>query len=69
LIAVSSVKDFFEDRARQRSDQDENMRLTQVYQSDGAFRTTQWSSIKVGDILKIKKNEFLPSDLALVQTS
>ena len=40
VMAVSSVKDFFEDRVRQRSDQEENKRLIQVYEQDGNLRTT-----------------------------
>jgi magnesium-transporting ATPase (P-type) len=68
-MAVSSVKDFFEDRVRQRSDQEENKRLIQVYELDGTLRTTQWRHIKVGDVIRIKKNEYLPVDLALLQTS
>jgi len=40
VIAVSSVKDFFEDKVRQRSDDEENKRLAKVYNLDGTWRTT-----------------------------
>jgi len=43
--------------------------LTQIYELDGTVRTTQWRHIKVGDVVKIKKNEYLPVDLALIKTS
>jgi hypothetical protein len=35
VILVSMVKDFFEDRVRQKSDAEENNKMTDVLQSDG----------------------------------
>lgn len=36
---------------------------------DGKFETDIWANIKVGEIIKIMKNEVVPSDILIIQSS
>ena len=69
VMAVSGVKDFFEDRVRQKSDAEENDRPTEVLQDDGNFATKKWRDVKVGDVIMVRENEFLPVDIIILRTS
>jgi P-type E1-E2 ATPase len=35
----------------------------------GKFETEIWANVKVGDIIKITKNEVVPSDILIIQSS
>lgn len=68
VIAVSMVKDFFEDRDRRKSDAEENNSVTHCWR-EGSWVDIKWSDVKVGDILQIRENEFFPADLTILRTS
>lgn len=55
-MTVSAVKDFFEDRVRQKSDAEENDRPTNILQQNGEFEIKKWSDVKVGDIIMVREN-------------
>ncbi|MBA0548084.1 hypothetical protein Golob_019203 [Gossypium lobatum] len=40
-----------------------------MHQSDGIFEPTKWMDLKVGDIVKVEKDEFFPADLILLSSS
>ena len=69
VMAVSGVKDFFEDRVRQKSDAEENDRNTSVLQDDGTYVAKKWRDVKVGDVIMVVENEYLPVDLVILRTS
>lgn len=46
-----------------------NNRKVQVHGGEGIFRQTEWKSLRVGDIIKVEKDEFFPSDLILLSSS
>jgi hypothetical protein len=49
---VSMIKDFFEDRTRQKSDAEENNNIAHVLSKDGlSFVDTKWINVKVGDVI------------------
>jgi len=68
ILIVSGIKDLFEDLKRKRSDNDENNRETVVLEN-GEFKKTTWENLKVGNIVKIKENEFFPADMLLLTSS
>lgn len=46
-----------------------NNRKVKVHQGGGVFRQTEWKNLKVGDIVKVEKDEFFPADLVLLSSS
>ncbi|MBA0794516.1 hypothetical protein Gohar_018839, partial [Gossypium harknessii] len=46
-----------------------NNRKVKVHQGDGGFEHTKWMDLKVGDIVKVEKDEFFPADLILLSSS
>ena len=68
VVLVSMVKDWIEDSKRSKSDREENTSKTLVYRN-GAFVAEKWSKIWTGEIVKVCRDEFLPADLLLINTS
>lgn len=69
VILVSMVKDFIEDRKRQKSDDQENNSKVLILQQSGQFEVKRWRDLKVGDIVKVNRNGFFPADLVLINSS
>ena len=70
VILVNSIKDFYEDWKRKKSDDEENNRKVEVYDLDKKnFVIKKWKNIIVGNIVKIKKNEYFPADCVLISSS
>eukprot|EP01022_Parablepharisma_sp_SALTPOND_P011832 TRINITY_DN1507_c0_g1_i1.p1 TRINITY_DN1507_c0_g1~~TRINITY_DN1507_c0_g1_i1.p1 ORF type:complete len:1220 (+),score=110.17 TRINITY_DN1507_c0_g1_i1:124-3783(+) len=69
VILVSMIKDFIEDRKRQKSDKVENNSKVLILQSSGEFETKRWADIRVGDIVKIRRDTPFPADLVLLNSS
>ena len=70
VILVNSIKDFYEDWKRKKSDDDENNRKVEVYDLDKKeFIIKKWKDIFVGNIVKIKKNDYFPADCVLISSS
>jgi phospholipid-transporting ATPase len=54
VIAVSMIKDIFEDYKRHSSDKQENFKQVEVYdQITKTFKMQHWRSLKVGMIIKV----------------
>jgi phospholipid-transporting ATPase len=68
VLTVSAVKDLLEDIKRSKSDKEENMRMTQK-RVNGNLAKVHWRDLKVGDLVKIVKNEYFPSDLLILSSS
>ena len=45
-----------------------NNRKVKVFQ-DGAFQRTKWTKLRVGDVVKVEKDDFFPADLILLSSS
>jgi len=70
IVMVSMIKDLFEDSKRHKSDKQENFKKTLVYdKAKGNYVECNWQDIRVGDLIKIKCDEYLPADILAVQTS
>ena len=70
VVIVNSVKDFYEDWKRKKSDDEENNRIVEVYDLDKEkFVTKKWKDIFVGNIIKVKKGEYFPADCVLISST
>lgn len=71
IVIATAVKDIFEDLKRHKSDSEENNTKTALYdkKSNSWIEDAKWQNLKVGDIIKIKRNEFIPADVMIIYTS
>ena len=46
-----------------------NNRKVKVHRGEGIFGYSKWKDLKVGDIVKVEKDEFFPADLILLSSS
>ncbi|KAM8962280.1 LOW QUALITY PROTEIN: phospholipid-transporting ATPase IC [Pelodytes ibericus] len=68
VLGITAIKDLVDDIARHKMDNEINNRPSEVI-SDGRFKKTKWKDIRVGDIIRINKNEFIPADVLLLSSS
>ena len=70
IVLISMCKDAYEDYKRHKADTQENQKLVKVYNAkENAFVDTQWQSLKVGQVIKLFENEYLPADILSVHSS
>ncbi|TYJ05760.1 hypothetical protein E1A91_A12G186000v1 [Gossypium mustelinum] len=69
VIGATMIKEGVEDWRRQQQDIEVNNRKVKVHQGDGNFHHTEWKNLRVGDIVKVEKDEFFPTDLILLASS
>ncbi|KAK8604466.1 hypothetical protein V6N13_099408 [Hibiscus sabdariffa] len=69
VIGVSMIKEGVEDYRRKQQDDEVNNRKTKVHRGDGMFDHTEWKNLRVGDVVKVEKDEFFPTDLLLLASS
>ncbi|XP_057674978.1 phospholipid-transporting ATPase IC [Corythoichthys intestinalis] len=68
VLGVTAIKDLVDDLARHRMDKAINNRKCEVL-LDGRFQESKWRHIQVGDVVRLKKNDFIPADLLLLSSS
>uniref|UniRef100_A0A8C4UBR9 Phospholipid-transporting ATPase n=1 Tax=Falco tinnunculus TaxID=100819 RepID=A0A8C4UBR9_FALTI len=68
VLGITAVKDLVDDIAHHRMDNEVNNRKCEVIR-EGRFKNTKWKDIKVGDIIRLKKNTFVPADILLLSSS
>lgn len=66
---ITIVKETFDDYQRKRKDRDINRTKYEKLKPDGSFNDTSSAKLKVGDIIKVKKDERVPADLILLTTT
>ncbi|KAK4773904.1 hypothetical protein SAY87_028923 [Trapa incisa] len=69
VIGAAMVKEGIEDWQRKQQDVEVNYRKVEVHRNGGVFNHTEWKNLKVGDIVKVCKDEFFPADLLLLSSS
>lgn len=69
VIGATMGKEVLEDWRRKKQDIEVNNRKVKVHCGDGAFDYTKWRDLKVGDVVKVGKDEFFPADLILLSSS
>ncbi|KVH97516.1 Cation-transporting P-type ATPase [Cynara cardunculus var. scolymus] len=50
-------------------DHEVNNRKVKVHRGGGVFESSQWKKLRVGDVVKVEKDEFFPADLLLISSS
>ncbi|KAA8532783.1 hypothetical protein F0562_032816 [Nyssa sinensis] len=68
VIGATMVKEGIEDWRRKLQDIEVNNRKVKVHRGNGVFDYTEWKLLKVGDIVKVEKDEFFPADLLLLSS-
>ncbi|XP_015275141.1 PREDICTED: probable phospholipid-transporting ATPase VA [Gekko japonicus] len=70
ILAVTAVKDLWEDYSRYRSDHEINHMECLVYcRSEKKYTTRFWKEIQVGDFVQLRCNEIIPADILLLSSS
>ena len=76
FVSISMAKEGFDDYRRHRLDKKENRRETLII-GPGAplvagalnWQTVEWRYLRVGDIIKVKRDEPVPADIVLLSSS
>ena len=67
VLFFTMLKEGYEDYQRYKSDKELNYRASQrLNQESKQFEFCQWADIRVGDFVRIEKDEEIPADLLLV---
>ncbi|XP_058091631.1 probable phospholipid-transporting ATPase 8 isoform X2 [Magnolia sinica] len=69
VIGATMAKEAVEDWRRKKQDIEVNNRKTKVYGKDHTFHETTWKELRVGDLVRVDKDEFFPADLLLLSSS
>ncbi|XP_066103664.1 phospholipid-transporting ATPase IC isoform X2 [Saccopteryx bilineata] len=68
VLGVTAIKDLVDDVARHKMDNEINNRTCEVIK-DGRFKIAKWKEIQVGDVIRLKRNDFIPADILLLSSS
>ncbi|KAJ7928501.1 aminophospholipid-transporting P-type ATPase [Mycena leptocephala] len=69
VLLASAWKEFQEDLKRHQSDAELNARLTKVLTPESTFVDRKWKDIRVGDVVRLESDDFIPADMILVSSS
>ncbi|CAK9151263.1 unnamed protein product [Ilex paraguariensis] len=69
VLGATMVKEGIEDWQRKLQDIEVNSRKVKVHCGNGVFDNSEWRNLRVGDIVKVEKDEFFPADLLLLSSS
>ncbi|RLM62239.1 putative phospholipid-transporting ATPase 8 [Panicum miliaceum] len=69
VVSAAMAKEAVEDWRRKQQDIEVNNRKVEVYDGTQSFHETEWKKLRVGDIVKVKKDEFFPADLLFLSSS
>ncbi|KAI4350690.1 hypothetical protein L6164_005120 [Bauhinia variegata] len=69
VIGATMAKEAVEDWRRRKQDIESNNRKVKVYSKNYAFVETRWKKLRVGDLIKVSKDEYFPADLLLLSSS
>ncbi|XVF16401.1 hypothetical protein REPUB_Repub10bG0028100 [Reevesia pubescens] len=69
VIGATMAKEGVEDWKRRLQDIEANNRKVEVYdKNSSSFRGTKWKNLRVGDLVKVRKDEYFPADLLLLSS-
>ncbi|KDP36448.1 hypothetical protein JCGZ_08578 [Jatropha curcas] len=69
VVGISMLKEAVEDWYRFLQDLHVNNRTVKAHSGNGKFVDRLWKELSVGDIVKVNKNQYFPSDLLLLSSS
>uniref|UniRef100_A0A2K5EZV5 Phospholipid-transporting ATPase n=1 Tax=Aotus nancymaae TaxID=37293 RepID=A0A2K5EZV5_AOTNA len=68
VLGITAIKDLVDDVARHKMDREVNNRTCEVIK-DGRFKVAKWKDVQVGDVIRLRKNDFVPADILLLSSS
>ncbi|XP_056161871.1 probable phospholipid-transporting ATPase 4 [Syzygium oleosum] len=69
VVGISMLKEAVEDWHRFLQDLEVNSRVVKTHIGDGVFVDKPWQQVSVGDVVKVQKDQYFPSDLLLLSSS
>ncbi|KDQ19994.1 hypothetical protein BOTBODRAFT_125521 [Botryobasidium botryosum FD-172 SS1] len=69
VLLASAFKEAQEDLKRHQSDGELNARLAQVLSPSGTFVQKRWRDIRIGDVVRLESDNFIPADIVLISSS
>ncbi|KAK1308287.1 putative phospholipid-transporting ATPase 5 [Acorus calamus] len=69
VVGLSMVKEAMEDWRRFIQDMKVNSRKVCVHKGEGRFGYKPWQKLRVGDVVRVEKDQFFPADLLLLSSS
>ncbi|KAG7013066.1 putative phospholipid-transporting ATPase 9, partial [Cucurbita argyrosperma subsp. argyrosperma] len=69
VISATMIKEGIEDWRRKKQDIQVNTRKVKVHQGNGVFAHTEWKTLRVGNVVRVEKDEFFPADIILLSSS
>ncbi|XP_041060874.1 phospholipid-transporting ATPase IC-like isoform X2 [Carcharodon carcharias] len=68
VLGITAIKDIIDDVVRHKSDREINNRPCDVLFGK-SFMIAKWKELQVGDVVCLKKDDFVPADLFLLSSS
>ena len=68
VVAIGLVLDAIEEIKRYRNDVKTNNTKVKVYKNE-KLRDMEWSKVKIGNLVKVKKDENFPADMIIIYSS
>lgn len=68
VLSITAIKDGFDDLKRRVSDYKVNHRVAHIL-SMNTHTDNAWQNVKVGDVLRLEKDDFITADLLLLSSS
>ncbi|KAH0831015.1 Ca-transporting ATPase [Lanmaoa asiatica] len=69
VLLASAFKELQEDLKRHQSDSELNARIAKALSPSSTFELRKWKDIRVGDIVRVESDDFIPADLVLISSS
>lgn len=69
VLSITIIKEQYDDLQRKHKDKEINQKKYEKLDRNGAFVTTSGEKMKVGDIIKVNKDERIPADMILLYTT
>ncbi|KAI4320475.1 hypothetical protein MLD38_033952 [Melastoma candidum] len=70
VVGAAMTKEALEDWRRRKQDINANNRKVEVYcRKDHEFQVTRWKNVRVGNVVKVCKDQYFPADLFLLSSS
>jgi phospholipid-transporting ATPase len=70
ILGVAAIKDILEDMDKHKADNIQNGRLVDVLNpATQKWEVKKWSTLRCGNLVRIKNREFVPADIVLVGSS
>ena len=69
MLLASAFKETQEDLKRLQSDKELNSRTAKAMTREGGFELRKWKNIRVGDVIRMESDDFIPADVVLLASS